>query len=123
MADPDAVPLTKDNADPILFEAEVNVQGVAKGFLGLLLRQIVIIMVDQTARFRDNEDVVYSHPYFYNIIKSLFSKDGQDPVTLIVFKKWSNLSIWKRKYVDNKYYKQRMKKSIDTEQHISWLVS
>ena len=61
VADPDAVPLPEDDADPVLFEAEVDVQRKAERLLGLLLGQVVVVVVDQAAGFGNNEDVVDAH--------------------------------------------------------------
>ena len=61
VADPDAVPLPEDDTDPVLFEAEVDVQRKAERLLGLLLGQVVVVVVDQAAGLGNNEDVVDAH--------------------------------------------------------------
>jgi hypothetical protein len=61
MTNPDPVSLSEDDADPVLLEMEVNVQREAERLLGLLLGEVMVIVIDQSTRFWDNEYIVDPH--------------------------------------------------------------
>ena len=61
MTNPDPVSLSEDDADPVLLEVEVNVQREAERFLSLLLWEVMIVMIDQSSRFGNNEYIVNPH--------------------------------------------------------------
>ena len=61
MPDSDPISLTKNNTDPVLLQVHVDIKGITERFFCLFLWQVVVVVVDQTPGFWNDENIVDTH--------------------------------------------------------------
>ena len=61
MSNSDPISLAKHNTDPVLLQVHVDIKGITERFFCLFLWQVVVVVVDQTTGFGNDENVVDTH--------------------------------------------------------------